>query len=332
MFQQAGGLYSEALRLNPLDAETAYKMGKAEEQLESVYQQIYPHKKDDTPYHPLPYFQEAVRLRPNGISHNYTLARYQYKKGDEKGLHETVRQLVRMYPNVYYHLKKEAFWSPAVRDACKQGLEEAIKEKYSLREAHLILSTLMAEEEAWRSAISHYKHALREKSFQNTSVNYVVLGNLYLKDGQFKNAKICFFHGVKISQFRERELARIYMFYRNEHHAEEFCKFYQEVARHFILPYKTDIFFARGLADLKKYQESRDVLNQLNEKSPDAEAYYWLSRVAELEQDWDAMELAIQKATVLDPDNRTYHQVFANVLRRLKKYDRANEEAQKSAR
>jgi len=331
MFQQAGDFYSEAFHLNPLDAETAYKKAKAEEQLEVVYQKIYPDK-DDSPYHPLPYFKKAVSLRPNGISHHYALARYQYKKGDEKGLQETVQRLVRIYSNTYYHLRKEAFWSPMVREACKQGLEEAVKEKYSTREALLILSTLMSEDEAWRSAISHYKQALREKAFQNTSAHYIALGRLYLKDGQLENAKVCFFHGIKISDFRERDLARIYMFYRNENQFEKFCQFYQEVARHFILPYKAEILFARGLVDLKKYPEARDVLNQLNEKSPDAEVYYWLSRVAELEQDWDAMELAIQKATVLDPDNRTYHRVFSNVLRRLKKYDRAKEEAQKSAR
>ena len=39
------------------------------------------------------------------------------------------------------------------------------------------------------------------------------------------------------------------------------------------------------------------------------------------------MELMIQKATVLDPENSLYHYTFSNVLRRLKKFKRAEKEA-----
>ncbi|MFH1479986.1 MAG: tetratricopeptide repeat protein [Pseudomonadota bacterium] len=58
-----------------------------------------------------------------------------------------------------------------------------------------------------------------------------------------------------------------------------------------------------------------------------AEAYYWLFRIAEVEKDWDGMELAIQRATVLDPANSDYHLRFSNVLKRLKKLERAEKEA-----
>ena len=39
------------------------------------------------------------------------------------------------------------------------------------------------------------------------------------------------------------------------------------------------------------------------------------------------MELAIQKATVLDPENSRYHLIFSKVLKRLKKLERAEKEA-----
>jgi len=44
-------------------------------------------------------------------------------------------------------------------------------------------------------------------------------------------------------------------------------------------------------------------------------------------KDWDSMELAIQKATVLDPENSRYHLIFSKVLKRLMKLERAEKEA-----
>jgi len=325
--KQSKDYYLKAVQLNPLDSETVYGLARGEERLESLYKQMYPDKKE-IPYNPLPYFKEAVRLRPNGISYNYALTSYLYKQGNEKEFLETVQRLVRIYPNAYYYLKREKFWSPEVRNICKKGIEEATDKGISVREAYIILSSITAEDKEWRTAISYYQKAMREKTFENNTGNYIILGSLYLKDGQSENAEICFFHGLKISKSKEKDLARIYPIYKNENQSERFCQFYQEITRHFILSYQSDILLARALTDLKKYQDAKEILNQLNQKEPYAEAYYWLARIAELEQDWDSMELAIQKATVLDPKNRTYHQVFANVLRRLKKYDRANKEAQ----
>ena len=330
LMKQSKDYYLKAVQLNPLDAENFYGLARGEERLESLYKQMYPDKKE-IPYNPLPYFKEAVRLRPNGISYNYSLISYLYKQGDEKGFFESVQRLVRIYPNTYYYLKREKFWSQGIRDVCKKGLEDAVNEGISVREAYVILSSITAEDKDWRTAISYYQKAIREKTFENSTANYIYFGSLYLKDAQFENAEICFFHGLKISKSREKDLARIYPIYKNENQSEKFCQFYQEITRNFTLSYQSDILFARALTDLKKYQDAKEILNQVNKKEHDAEAYYWLARIAELEQDWDSMELAIHKATVLDPKNRTYHQVFSNVLRRLKKYDRANEEARLAA-
>ena len=68
-------------------------------------------------------------------------------------------------------------------------------------------------------------------------------------------------------------------------------------------------------------------MNDLNQERPTAGAYYWLYRVAQKEKDRDSMELAIQKATVMDRGNSRYHLIFSQVLRSLKKMDRAEKEA-----
>ncbi len=70
----------------------------------------------------------------------------------------------------------------------------------------------------------------------------------------------------------------------------------------------------------------------VNQDDPTAEAHYWLARIAEAEKDLDSMELAIQKATVLDPTNSDYHLLFSQALVRMNKLDRAEKEADLAAR
>jgi tetratricopeptide (TPR) repeat protein len=108
---------------------------------------------------------------------------------------------------------------------------------------------------------------------------------------------------------------------------EELYRFYQHVSRRFILSYQIDILLARCLIDLNRYNKACQILIDLNQKEPTAEAYYWLARIAQIEKDWDAMELAIQKATVLEPKNSHYHFLFSRLLKQIKKLERAEKEA-----
>jgi tetratricopeptide (TPR) repeat protein len=65
----------------------------------------------------------------------------------------------------------------------------------------------------------------------------------------------------------------------------------------------------------------------LNREEPSAKAYYWMARIAEIEKNWDHLELSIQKATILDPGNSHYYLIFSKVLQRLKKLNRAKKAA-----
>ena len=80
------------------------------------------------------------------------------------------------------------------------------------------------------------------------------------------------------------------------------------------------------LMDMKQYRRAQRILTDLNKQNPNAEAYYWLARISETEKDFDAMELQIQKATVLDPSNMNYRQMFLGLLKRLGKLDTAEKE------
>ena len=312
--------YLEAKRLNPLDAETAYGLAREEAHLERLHKYLYPENKDN-PYQALPYFRDAVLLRPNGILYHYALARYLYnqKKADE--LSTVVRNLARIYPPSYHYLKKEPFWSPRVKEAVKKGFEDSIEEGTSPRDAHKSMSSLLAKGKEWTGAISHYRQALHYQAFNNDPGDYVHLGRLYLKNGGLEEAEESFFKALYLSRSKEKDLEGLYRIYKDEGYMEELYRFYQQVSHRFILSYQIDILLARSLINLERYFKARQILIDLNRKEPTAAAYYWFARIAQIEKDWDRMELAIQKATVLEPTNSHYHLLFSRVLKRIKKLD-----------
>ena len=318
--------YMAAAALNPLDAHANYGIARAETRLAELYRYGRPENKE-VPHKPDPYFKEAIRLRPNGISYRYAYARYLHVKGRDDELASSVRELARIYPPSYNYLRKEAFWSPPVKEACREGLETAVKENISPRTAHMALSSMMAGEQQWPAAIQEYEAALRYKAFDNKAANYLHLGSLYLKNGQFDEARACFFRALNMSRSRNKVMAQLYYRYRNQKHSDLFERFYRDADRAFILPAGTEILLARTLMDLKQYNQAQRILTELVQKKPDAAGYYWLARIAEAEKDWDGMELAIQKATMLEPENSGYHLLFSQALKRKKKLDRSETEA-----
>jgi len=324
--QKSKEFYLKALELNPLDAEAAYGLARGEARLERLYQYLHPEEKN-SPYDPLPYYNQAVRLRPNGILYQYALARYLYRRGETEELSSVARNLARIYPPTYYHLKKEDFWSPDVKAAVKQGLEKAIAEEISLKEAHSALSSILAEDQEWSRALAHYQQALQHRAFGNRPANYIRLGRLYLKTDNLQQAGAAFTHALDMSRDRAKDLERIYHHYKRGGRSDQFGLFYQQLCQRFALPLQVQILQARCLIDQQQYPQAKQILMDLNRQESHAGSFYWLARIAKLEKDFDTMELAIQKATVLDPQNSQYHLLFSQVLKRLKKLERAEKEA-----
>jgi len=327
LMHQAKEHYLEAFRLNPLDAETAYALARGEERLEQLDRRLYPEKKD-TEYNALSYFREAIRLRPNGIMYRYALTRCLSRRGEQEELASAVSTLARMYPPSCRHLKREMFWSPAIAEACKTGLREAIDREASFRKAHRSMSYILAEEKEWGGAITHYREAVR--GIYNSAGDYMQLGLLYLQNRQLEEAEDNFLKCLNISRTKERDLERLYGIYTRRGYYNEFSGLSRKVRDRFIGSSKIEMIFAWSLIDLKQYNRARRILDEINRKEPTAEVWYWLARVAEAEQDWDRMELAIQKATVLDPSNSGYHFIFSQVLQRRNKLEGAEKEASRA--
>jgi len=316
--------YLRAREINPLDAGAAYGLARTESHLDDLHHRVNPGEADD-PYDPMPHFAEAIRLSPNDVRAYYGLARYLHRRQRTDELLETVRKMGCIYPLSYPSVTQEAFWGPPVKDAFRSGLEDAVREGISLRAAHEALSSLLAEDANWTEAIVHYRQALESQGGRNVAKDLFHLGRLYLKNGQLAEAENAFAKGMQLSRNVEKDLSGLYRLYQREGHSKDILSLHREVGRRFSLSPQTDILLARALMDLKQFREARQILETLNRSRPSAETYYWLARVSEMEQDWDGMELAIQKATVLDPANTRYHQVFVGLLKRLGKYLQAED-------
>ncbi|AOY60088.1 tetratricopeptide repeat protein [Desulfococcus multivorans] len=321
---KARDAFLEAARLNPLDAQSFFGAAECEALLAQAFRAEHPYA-PDIPYDPRPYFEAAVRLRPNGITYAYALIRYLAWLPDPEALSRAVRDLAAVYPPIHARLKKEAFWSQSLREACLQGLTTAAKNRVLPRETHAALSTFMAEEGRWSEAVTHYQAAMAVGPSQNTSTHQYHLGSLHLGAGEPGAARDAFLEGLRQSRDRERDLNRILGYYRREKNPAGFVAFFRTAAAQTALPPEADMILAQALISTERYDAAREVLSTLIRQKPMARAYYWLARTAEAQQDWDAMELAAQKATILEPENSRYHALFAQVLTRLKKYDRAKQ-------
>jgi tetratricopeptide (TPR) repeat protein len=324
--EKAKHAYVKAASLNPLDAEAAYGLAEQEVRLKRLFPYLYSDR-EANPYEAYPFYQDAIRLRPNGILYHYAFARYlnQYKKTE--AVMKLIAKLGRIYPSVCGYLKKEAFWSPKFEEALKEGLNQAIDEGTDVRNAHMALSSLLAGQKDWAGAIFHYRKALTIRAIDNGSANYLHLGRLYVANGQIKDAERSFLEALSISPTKEDDLEGLYNVYKKNNYSKELYQFYDLVSKSFVLSPRVDILLARSLIDLNHYNQADWILERSNRKEPTAKAYYWLAFIAEKKKDWDSMELAIQKATVLDPENSSYHLRFSQVLKRLKKLERAEKEA-----
>lgn len=324
---KAKAAYAEAFRLNPLDAEAAFGLATQEARLERLYPYVQKDEKGIS-YNALPYFEKAIRLRPNGITCRYAFARYLHRKGEMGRLHKALEELARIHPSVLGHLKKELFWSPEVIKAVKKGLNRAVQEGISLHDAHRALSSLLSDQKDYEEAIAHCRKAMvLADTIEDNPEDYLHLGRLYIKAGQPNAAEEHFLRALSMSEDREKDLEGLYNVFDKGGYLKERYQFYDKVRNLFTLSHRTDILLARSLMDMGRLDDARVVLDKVNQQRPSAEAWYWLSRVAEKEKDWDAMEIAIQKATVLDPRNSSYHARFSQVLQRLKKLERAEKEA-----
>ncbi len=320
--KKAKEAFLEASRLNPRDSNAFFHLAMVEQSLErlALFATVEENREI---FNADPFYEEAMRLNPNSPRIHSTMIRRLHFSGQNDKLLRAVRHLVRIHPAAIESLEKELFWSPRLSEEAKKGLKQAIAQGTSPWFANTALSSILADEEDWDGAISCYQQALTYKHMAVTASDYLYLGRLHLENRQYEGALDYFVQGLMASRGSEEYLERLYRLYKSKQALEEFDGLLVRARKSFTFTNRTDVLYARTLIDQNRLNVARRVLNELNKNRPTPEAFYWLARVEEKEKDWDAMELAIQKATVLDTDNVQYHRLFAWVLRRQKKPERA---------
>ena len=327
--QQAAGLFAAAAEafqratlLNPLDAEAFYRLARETALLEQFPRNLTA-AGASVPLDAKPYFEQALARRPHSIFYHFEFVRYLSRRGLSADVETTVTRMVRLYPPIYNNLKREAFWSPKARDAAARGMHQALADGTDPRGTHLLLAGLMASVKNWSAAAFHCEKALAIMPGENTAANYFHLGNLYLQDGRTKAAENAFLHGLLLSQNIPKTLESVYHTYRRLGYTAFLEPLFQRVSLEVGHVSGLRLLTARMLIDLEHYDQARRILEDINRERPDAEAFYSLYRIAQLQKDPDAMELAIQKATVYDPSNERYHLLFSQTLMQMKKYKSA---------
>lgn len=321
--------FREAVRIAPMDAESVFGLAMAIEQLEQLEVYVHPGS-PSTQYHALAYFKEAIRLRPNNTRYRYALVKYLYRHSADQQLLEAITEFTSIDPTVYHRLKTERFWSEAAREAAKSGVTRAIRKRIDPGNSHMILSQLYEEGKEYQSAIDSCRNALAYMKDDSRPEVFDQLGRLYLENHRKDEARTAFIRGISLSRNRENDLKNLYHLYKRKGAAEHFIDLINSAKNRFPLSGRTDLLLANALSDIKRYPEAIAVLKHHNKKAPDPEAFYAMARIFEKQQDWDGMELAIQKATVYDPKNFQYHFIFSQVLKRLKKYETAETAAGKA--
>ena len=319
--QMALNIYDRAVLQNPLDVVSVFGLGRAR----AVMAELHPESMEPCAF--LECFRQAVTLRPNGVRYNLYLARGLAYCHQEEELKLVVKRLTYIYPPSLNQLSREAYWSPALNPSAKEGLARAIQQNVLPRQAHQAMAALLVKEGDLPLAIQHYSRSLTFLQFENAAHNYIYLGSLFLKNKQAKEASDEFIYALSKTQFLEKDMERIFHIYRQEKLLEHFAPFYARVVEDFFVSSRLKILVGRSLFELKNWDGALAVFEELVTQDENGEAWYWLARIAGEKKDWSAMELRIQKATILDPENSQYHLMFSQVLQRLEKYERAEREA-----
>ena len=327
MAEKSKQALSKAFLLNPLDPQTAFYLAVAEARLQALYAERFPGRQDN-PYDALPKFRQAISLRPNSISYYYTLARYLYREGKEQEFLNTVKKLIGLSPSLFDELKYESFWLPAVYEAAKQGLQQAIESGNEPDKAHFKLADILEQEKDWEGAIDHLEaSASADISPGARKFYYNRLGRLYLLNDQPEKAKTVFMEALQISDSPEKDLEGFFGIYKKLGRLEELMGFYETVQDRFIVSEEMDLVFARALLRSGEIDQAFEIFSALDRKTPSAKGRYWLARIAEKKNDMEGAATTMRKAITLDPRDSSYHLYYSNILSRMNSLTEAEKEA-----
>jgi hypothetical protein len=306
--------FSLAFNLNPHDIKPAKGLAEATGLLEFEFSRQVFDKAN--PYNALPCFQELAKLRPNGLTVHYMIARYLDQKGLEEELFNAVAHIAFLRPGDVTNgdLKRERFYSTKLKDPIQKGLEAAIQQGSYSRPAYFALSRLMEEENNILNAIDQYKKGMEIQAYLNNTNTFIHLGTLYLQNNETGPALNAFETGLGLSPDFEHSFKRIFHTFKKHKAFAGFIEFAGKLETKIGPLDSIHLSIAKARMELGLNELARARLLRMLSNKSNPEGFYLLSVIAEQENDWDAMEINIQKALVLDPGKCHYYSKFAKAL------------------
>lgn len=311
--------FQRATALLPLDYSAAAGMAITTASQHRVYQQLYPGK--ENLYDASSFFERALALRPNGISLRFEFINYLKAVGAENALKTEATKLALLYPQSYFKLRQLSYYEADLNDAVKQGLEEAIKQGNNLRDAYSAFSTLLLHEGSLTNSLTAYQEMLAVWPDKNRDNDYLHYGRLLLQAGKIEAAGIQFEQALFLTKDRDSAVRSIFHAYQKQKEYAAFVNITDKLSQEAVGSSSLiDIYAAKSLALAGQPELAIAKLTRIDDEKYNAEKFYSLAQIYQHQEDWDNMELSIQRATLLSPENDRYFSLFALSLSKQGKY------------
>lgn len=322
LFKKGHGFLKDAVEHDPLSYRTVFWYAKITDKLAMLHPYFNPGVSAHN-YEALPLFQAAAGLRPSGVTVRYELANYYHRNQMTDDLRKIVENIGHIYPAAHDYLKKQSWFEGDVRAVFRQGCLAALADDTSPRQTLSILSSMAMADGEVDAAIEYYQKSMAYQNHTNTAYTYRYLAGLYLKQGQVDKSFDLFLKALGRSGDLQKEYTAIYNQFRAEKLFDEFINFARHVEEDRHYSPVGEVIMVRCFTDMGQLEVAKARLERMIDTKPTADNWYLLATLAEKEKDWDAMEIASQRATVLDSHNSHYHYYFCRALQRKGKYEQA---------
>ncbi|GAB6146600.1 tetratricopeptide repeat protein [Desulfocicer niacini] len=322
LFKKGHNYLKAAVAHDPLSYRTAFWYAKVTDKLAVLHSYFNPGVSSIT-YDALPLFQKAALLRPSGITVRYELANYFHRHRMPQELQQVVKNIGTIYPSAHAYLKKQVWFDPDVRAVFRQGCLLALATDTTPRKTLSILSSMAMEDGDVNAAIEYYQKSMAYQAHTNAAYTYRYLAGLYLKQKDMDKSFELFLKALGRSGNLKKEYTAIYNQFRAEKLFDEFINFaryVKEKRRHSPVG---EMIMVRCFMDMGQLEVAKARLERIIDKKPTAHAWYLMATLAEKQKDWNTMEIASQRATVLDSSNSHYHYYFCRALQRMGKHEQA---------